>query len=73
MKNYIPESLSNLFFEDYLTLFVYTFGGLAHLARALRWQRRGDRFESDILHNIIFSPFIDLKGLFYAQKRTILR
>ena len=25
-------------------------GRLAHLARALRWQRRGDRFESDILH-----------------------
>jgi len=25
-------------------------GGLAHLARALRWQRRGDRFESGILH-----------------------
>lgn len=46
----------------------YSFGGLAQLARALRWQRRGDRFESDILHNTIFSPFIDLKGLFYAQK-----
>ena len=26
-------------------------GGLAHLARALAWQARGDRFESDILHN----------------------
>jgi hypothetical protein len=26
------------------------FGGLAHLARALAWQARGDRFESDILH-----------------------
>lgn len=26
-------------------------GGLAQLARALRWQRRGHRFESDILHN----------------------
>ena len=24
--------------------------GLAHLARALAWQARGDRFESDILH-----------------------
>ena len=29
-------------------------GGLAHLARALAWQARGDRFESDILHNINF-------------------
>src|SRR5699024_1382577 len=27
-----------------------TFGGLAQLARALRWQCRGHRFESDILH-----------------------
>ncbi len=25
-------------------------GGLAHLARALAWQARGSRFESDILH-----------------------
>lgn len=25
-------------------------GALAHLARALRWQRRGDQFESDMLH-----------------------
>jgi hypothetical protein len=25
-------------------------GGLAHLARALAWQARGGRFESDILH-----------------------
>ncbi len=25
-------------------------GGLAHLARALAWHARGDRFESDILH-----------------------
>lgn len=25
-------------------------GGLAQLARALRWQCRGHRFESDILH-----------------------
>ena len=27
-------------------------GGLAHLARALAWQARGGRFESDILHKI---------------------
>ena len=26
-------------------------GVLAHLARALDWQSKGDRFESDILHN----------------------
>lgn len=28
-----------------------THGGLAHLARALDWQSKGDRFESDILHH----------------------
>ena len=27
------------------------FGALAHLARALRWQRRGDQFESGMLHH----------------------
>ena len=27
-------------------------GALAHLARALRWQRRGDQFESGMLHHI---------------------
>ena len=31
-------------------LYLRIIGGLAHLARALRWQRRGGRFESDILH-----------------------
>lgn len=31
-------------------IFVEHFGGLAHLARALAWQARGGRFESDILH-----------------------
>jgi hypothetical protein len=29
-----------------------TLGGLAHLARALAWQARGGRFESDILHSV---------------------
>ena len=27
-------------------------GALAQLARALRWQRRGHRFESDMLHSL---------------------
>jgi hypothetical protein len=31
-------------------IFAEEFGGLAHLARALAWQARGGRFESDILH-----------------------
>ena len=37
-----------------------TIGGLAHLARALAWQARGGRFESDILHKDS-----TLLGLFY--------
>ena len=31
-------------------IFAEVIGGLAHLARALAWQARGGRFESDILH-----------------------
>jgi hypothetical protein len=27
-------------------------GALAHLARATDWQSVGDRFESDMLHNL---------------------
>lgn len=30
-------------------------GGLAHLARARRWQRRGNRFDSDNLHHTHWS------------------
>ena len=37
-------------------LYLRIIGGLAHLARALAWQARGGRFESDILH-------IDYQGL----------
>ncbi len=47
-------------------------GGLAHLARALRWQRRGDRFESDILHNLKIKTNTQtddmLFGYFYLQQ-----
>lgn len=28
-------------------------GALAHLARATDWQSVGDRFESDMLHNLM--------------------
>ncbi len=38
------------FLETKSSIFVPQFGGLAHLARALAWQARGGRFESDILH-----------------------
>ena len=30
-------------------------GDVAQLARALDWQSRGRRFESDLLHNITFT------------------
>ena len=45
-----------------------TIGGLAHLARALRWQRRGGRFESDILHikNRISSVFWLLRFFIFS-------
>lgn len=39
-----------LLFVSIKYIFVQHFGGLAHLARALAWQARGGRFESDILH-----------------------
>lgn len=38
------------FLENLYAIFATKFGGLAHLARVLAWQARGDRFESDILH-----------------------
>ena len=47
------------------------FGELAHLARALAWQARGGRFESDILHQrkigcleVSKWPFLCQKGFF---------
>ena len=30
-----------------------SYGALAHLARASDWQSEGDRFESDMLHNLM--------------------
>ena len=34
----------------YICTRIAPLGVLAHLARALDWQSKGDRFESDILH-----------------------
>lgn len=45
-------------------------GVLAQLIRALRWQRRGQEFESPILHQIVFKThrygefFIDIMAIF---------
>ncbi len=36
--------------EWFFVTITYVLGALAHLARALRWQRRGERFESAMLH-----------------------
>ena len=46
------EILETLFWmlDIICLIFVEIIGGLAHLARALAWQARGGRFESDILH-----------------------
>lgn len=40
----------NLMQLDILLSLLRTKGALAHLARALDWQSKGDRFESDMLH-----------------------
>ena len=52
-----------------LPLRIKNIGGLAHLARALAWQARGGRFESDILHKkaeaISFGLFIFIVLVFY--------
>ncbi len=39
--------------EVFFAIVVELFGALAHLARALPWHGRGDRFESDMLHHSI--------------------
>ena len=40
----------NLMQLDILLSLLRTKGALAHLSRALDWQSKGDRFESDMLH-----------------------
>lgn len=46
-------------------------GGLAHLARVLAWQARGDRFESDILHKLITKHLrLNLEVLFFSLLHT---
>ncbi len=40
---------------NYFFNFANSFGALAHLARALDWQSKGDRFESDMLHKTVLS------------------
>ncbi len=43
-------------------MYIYKkFGGLAHLARALAWQARGNRFDSGILHK----KTVAIDGFFY--------
>lgn len=46
----------------YICLPFLTNGALAQLARALRWQRRGHRFESDMLHTQTPAP-----GCFFCR------
>lgn len=43
-------------------------GALAQLARALRWQRRGHRFESDMLHIKQKKPYDS--AVFYLWKNS---
>ncbi len=53
-----------LAFFYYYTLYLWHIGGLAHLARVLAWQARGDRFESGILHKI--ETQVEKLEFFYA-------
>jgi hypothetical protein len=47
----IKNTIFQLKFVNHKQIVTFaTHGGLAHLARALAWQARGDRFESGILH-----------------------
>jgi hypothetical protein len=50
----------------------HNFGGLAHLARALAWQARGGRFESDILH-IKTPQFFEAFLIYYTGVTTLFR
>lgn len=43
-------------------LYSVEYGALAQLASALPWHGRGHRFESDMLHQIVLTPTIDLVG-----------
>ena len=44
-------------YYDYLCRRFSSTGVLAHLVRALDWQSKGDRFESDILHTTKIMEF----------------
>ncbi len=49
-QNEIPCKIKDISTESLYLRPYYLFGGLAQLARALDWQSRGHRFDSDILH-----------------------
>ena len=54
---------------DFLCIFasLLFLGVLAHLARALDWQSKGDRFESDMLHTKAKRFTLEV-GLFFYLK-----
>ncbi len=45
-------------------------GALAQLARALRWQRRGHRFDSDMLHK---ATSIEVAFLFSTNPKIVMK
>ena len=51
---YPPLFLVLLFRSLHFLWYNVVIGVLAQLIRALRWQRRGQEFESPILHQIVF-------------------
>ena len=61
--------------RNFLNTFDSHYGGLAQLARALHWQCRGHRFDSDILHKAAilgcFCNLIPVVHLFHLLVFTI--
>lgn len=54
MGGFCPPFLDLLFHGLHFLWYNVVIGVLAQLIRALRWQRRGQEFESPILHQIVF-------------------
>ena len=67
---YPPPFLDLLFRSLRFSWYNVVIGVLAQLIRALRWQRRGQEFESPILHQIVFKThrygefFIGIMAIF---------
>ena len=72
-RDFLHRDFLPIFFNQMLVfwklkiLYLPANGGLAHLARALAWQARGDRFESGILHTN--RKHLKVFAVFYCIKK----